>query len=48
MMRGLEWQAIPTMVELLEIEDVELFVRALIQIREHQIVKDQKDANTRD
>jgi hypothetical protein len=30
----LDWAALPTIVAVLEVEDVELFVRGLLQIRE--------------
>lgn len=36
-MRGLDWAAVPIMVELLDVDDVDWFVRSLISIREHQI-----------
>ena len=34
-MRGIEWPAIPVMVDLLGVDDVEQFIRGLVQIREH-------------
>lgn len=48
-MRGLEWAAIPVLIELLDVDDVEQFVRALVQIREHQLETERrKNATSRD
>lgn len=36
MMGGIEWGALPTIVEILGVEDIELLIRQLGAIREHQ------------
>jgi len=36
MMGGLDWQALPLVIELLGIEDVDVFVTLLIALRDHQ------------
>ena len=36
LMRGIEWPAVPLMVQMFEIEDAEGFVRALCAIRDEQ------------
>ena len=46
MMRGLEWEALPVIVEMLGVVDVDAFVRALIQIREH--LQEKENARSRD
>jgi len=35
-MAGIEWAALPVIVEILGVEDVELLVRQLAGIRDHQ------------
>lgn len=49
MMRGLDWSGLPVVAEIIGVEDVERFILALIEIREHEIQKreEMKDAITR-
>lgn len=35
-MGGLEWDALPTVAEMVGIEDVELLIESLVMIRKHQ------------
>lgn len=42
-MRGVEWAAIPCMIELLGVEDVQAFIYGLVQIREHMRASEKKD-----
>jgi len=35
-MRGIEWDALPIVAEMLGITDIELFITQLVSIREHQ------------
>lgn len=43
LMRGLEWAAIPCMVEMLGVDDVPGFIFGLVQIREHMRANEKKD-----
>jgi hypothetical protein len=35
-MRGIDWQALPLIAEYLAVQDIELFIRGLLHIREYQ------------
>ncbi len=36
MMQGLDWQSLPIVAEYLGVENIELFIRGLLHIREYQ------------
>jgi hypothetical protein len=36
MMQGLDWGALPTVAEYLGVQDIEMLIRGLLQLREYQ------------